>query len=314
MYHKVIKISERVFFIFIFNLFLMHKAGFVNIIGKPNAGKSTLMNALMGEKLSIITSKAQTTRHRITGILTGEDYQIVYSDTPGIIDPKYPLQKAMMNFVQQSLEDADILLWVIDATDTEAQDLVIEKVKRAHTNLVIALNKIDLIAQEKAQEIISFWQKEFPNMPVVPISALNKFNTDVLLEKIKDSLPEHPAYYDEDTLTDKSERFFASEIIREKIFLYYDQEIPYSTEVVITSFKETETIIRIQAEIIVERDSQKGILIGKGGKSLKKVGIEARKDMEAFFGKQIHLEQFVKVEKDWRKQERHLSRFGYILS
>ncbi|MCU0439119.1 MAG: GTPase Era [Raineya sp.] len=292
----------------------MHKAGFVNIIGKPNAGKSTLMNALMGEKLSIITSKAQTTRHRITGILTGEDYQIVYSDTPGIIDPKYPLQKAMMNFVQQSLEDADILLWVIDATDTEAQDLVIEKVKRANTNLVIALNKIDLIAQEKAQEIIAFWQKEFPNMSIVPISALNKFNTDVLLEKIKDSLPEHPAYYDEDTLTDKSERFFASEIIREKIFLYYDQEIPYSTETIITSFKETETIIRIQAEIIVERDSQKGILIGKGGKSLKKVGVEARKDMEAFFGKQVHLEQFVKVEKDWRKQERHLSRFGYILS
>lgn len=292
----------------------MHKAGFVNIIGKPNAGKSTLMNALMGEKLSIITSKAQTTRHRITGVLTGEDYQIVYSDTPGIIDPKYPLQKAMMNFVQQSLEDADILLWVIDATDPEAQDLVIEKIKRANTNLVIGLNKIDLVAQEKAQEIISLWQKEFPNMSIVPISALNKFNTDVLLEKIKDALPEHPAYYDNDTLTDKSERFFASEIIREKIFLYYDQEIPYSTETVITSFKETETIIRIQAEIIVERDSQKGILIGKGGKSLKKVGVEARKDMEAFFGKQVHLEQFVKVEKDWRKQERQLSRFGYILS
>ncbi|KOY87903.1 GTPase Era [bacterium 336/3] len=292
----------------------MHKAGFVNIIGKPNAGKSTLMNALMGEKLSIITSKAQTTRHRITGVLTGEDYQIVYSDTPGIIDPKYPLQKAMMNFVQQSLEDADILLWVIDATDPEAQDLVIEKIKRANTNLVIGLNKIDLVAQEKAQEIMSFWQKEFPNMSIVPISALNKFNTDVLLEKIKDALPEHPAYYDNDTLTDKSERFFASEIIREKIFLYYDQEIPYSTETVITSFKETETIIRIQAEIIVERDSQKGILIGKGGKSLKKVGVEARKDMEAFFGKQVHLEQFVKVEKDWRKQERQLSRFGYILS
>jgi len=313
MYHKVINFSKRVFFIFIFNFFSMHKAGFVNIIGKPNAGKSTLMNALMGEKLSIITSKAQTTRHRITGILTGEDYQIVYSDTPGIIDPKYPLQKAMMNFVQQSLEDADILMWVIDATDPEAQDLVIEKVKRANTNLVIALNKIDLVTQEKSQEIINFWQNQFPEMSIVPISALNKFNTELLLEKIKNALPEHPAYYDEDTLTDKSERFFASEIIREKIFLYYDQEIPYSSEIVITSFKETDTIIRIQAEIIVERDSQKGILIGKGGKSLKKVGVEARKDMEAFFGKQVHLEQFVKVEKDWRKQERQLSRFGYIL-
>jgi GTP-binding protein Era len=290
----------------------MHKAGFVNIIGKPNAGKSTLMNALMGEKLSIITAKAQTTRHRIMGILTGENYQIVYSDTPGIIDPKYPLQKAMMNFVQQSLEDADILLWVIDVTDFENQDLVIAKLQRVQTSIIIALNKVDLLSQEKVQERIVQLQKDFPTSPIVPLSALTKFNTDFLLERIKETLPEHPAYYDEDTLTDKSERFFASEIIREKIFLNYEQEIPYCCEVQITSFKEDEKIIRIQAEIIVERDTQKGIVIGKEGKSLKKVGIEARKDMEAFFGKQIHLEQRVKVEKDWRKQERQLGRFGYI--
>ncbi|GAB4490016.1 MAG: GTPase Era [Raineya sp.] len=290
----------------------MHKAGFVNIIGKPNAGKSTLMNALMGEKLSIITSKAQTTRHRIMGVLTGEGFQIVYSDTPGIIDPKYPLQKAMMNFVSQSLEDADVLLWVIDATDTENQDLVIAKLQKVHTPIIIALNKIDLLLQEVVQARIESLQKDFPRTQVIPISALSKFNTDFLLESIKKTLPEHPAYYDEDTLTDKSERFFAAEIIREKIFLYYEQEIPYCSEVQIVSFKEDENIIRIQAEIIVERDTQKGIIIGKEGKSIKKVGIEARKDMEAFFGKQIHLEQRVKVEKDWRKQEKQLSRFGYL--
>ena len=288
------------------------KSGFVNIIGKPNAGKSTLMNALMGEKISIITAKAQTTRHRIMGVLTGEDYQIVYSDTPGIIDPKYPLQKAMMSFVNQSLEDADILLWVIDATDTESQELVIAKLQRVSTGIVIALNKIDLLSQDKVQLIIDKLQADFPETDIVPISALNKFNTDYLLEKIKGALPEHPAYYDEDTLTDKSERFFAAEIIREKIFLNYEQEIPYCCEVQIVSFKEDENIIRIQAEIIVERDTPKGIGIGKEGKSLKKVGIESRKDMEAFFGKQIHLEQRVKVEKDWRKQERQLGRFGYI--
>lgn len=290
----------------------MFKSGFVNIIGKPNAGKSTLMNALMGEKLAIVTAKAQTTRHRIMGVLTGEDFQIVYSDTPGIIDPKYPLQKAMMSFVNQSLEDADILLWVIDATDTENQDLVIAKLQRVSTAIVIALNKIDLLSQDKAQSIIDKLQADFPETDIVPVSALNKFNTDVLLDKIKTALPEHPAYYDEDTLTDKSERFFAAEIIREKIFLNYGQEVPYCCEVQIVSFKEDENIIRIQAEIIVERDTQKGIVIGKEGKSLKKVGVEARKDMEAFFGKQIHLEQRVKVEKDWRKQERQLGRFGYI--
>lgn len=291
----------------------MHKAGFVNIIGKPNAGKSTLMNALMGEKLSIITAKPQTTRHRIMGILTGQDFQIVYSDTPGIIDPKYPLQKAMMNFVEQSLEDADILLWVIDATDTENQDLVVAKLQSVSTPTVIALNKIDLLPQQKVQARIEQLQKDFPHAQVVPVSALNNFNTDFLLQKIKEILPQHPAYYDEDTLTDKSERFFAAEIIREKIFLHYEQEIPYCCEVQIVSFKEDEKIIRIQAEIIVERDTQKGIIIGKAGEALKKVGIEARKDMEAFFGKQIYLEQRVKVEKDWRKREKQLGRFGYLL-
>lgn len=291
----------------------MYRAGFVNIIGKPNAGKSTLMNALVGEKLSIITAKAQTTRHRIMGVITGEDFQIVYSDTPGIIDPKYPLQKAMMSFVQQSLEDADILLWVIDVSDTETQEMVIEKVKKAATSLVVVLNKIDLISQEKAKKIIDFWSEQFPNTPVIPISALKVFNTELVLQHIQELLPLHPAYFDEQTLTDKSERFFAAEIIREKIFLYYEQEIPYSSEVQITAFKEEEKIIRIQAEIIVERESQKGILIGKGGKALKKVGVEARKDMEAFFGKQVFLEQYVKVEKEWRKEERQLGRFGYLM-
>lgn len=290
----------------------MFKSGFVNIIGKPNAGKSTLMNALMGEKLSIITAKAQTTRHRIIGVLTGKDFQIVYSDTPGIIDPKYPLQKAMMNFVNQSLEDADILLWVIDATDTDSQDLVIAKLQKVSTPIVIALNKIDLLSQDKVQNTLEKLQTEFPEAKIIPVSALEQFNIDFLLENLKATLPEHPAYYDADTLTDKSERFFAAEIIREKIFLNYEQEIPYCCEVQIVSFKEDENIIRIQAEIIVERDTQKGIIIGKEGKALKKVGIEARKDMEAFFGKQIHLEQRVKVEKDWRRQERQLSRFGYI--
>jgi GTP-binding protein Era len=292
----------------------MFKSGFVNIIGKPNAGKSTLMNVLVGEKLSIITPKAQTTRHRIMGIITGEDFQIVYSDTPGIIEPKYSLQKAMMNFVQQSLEDADILLWVIDVCDTEQLDLVIEKLQKTNTPLIIALNKVDLFSQDKVQVLIEKFCKDFPKAQIVPISALNGFNIDLLLEKIKTLLPEHPPYFDEDSLTDKPERFFAAEIIREKIFLNYEQEIPYCCEVQIVSFKESEKIIRIEAEIIVERESQKGIIIGKGGNALKKVGIEARKDMEAFFGKQVYLQQSVKVAKDWRKQERQLSRFGYILN
>lgn len=291
----------------------MHKAGFVNIIGKPNAGKSTLMNTLVGEKLSIITAKAQTTRHRIMGVISADDFQIIYSDTPGFISPKYPLQKAMMHFVEQSLEDADVLLWVIDLQDKERDELLIQKIKNTQSKLIIVLNKIDLLSQEKVNEMIVAYEQEFPHTKVVPISALKSFNTELLLQEIKNLLPEHPAYFEEDTLTDKTERFFASEIIREKIFLHYDQEIPYSTEVQITAFKEDEKIIRIQAEILVERDSQKGIIIGKGGKALKQVGIEARKDMEAFFGKQVHLEQFVKVEKEWRKQEKQLSRFGYIL-
>jgi GTP-binding protein Era len=287
------------------------KSGFVNIIGKPNAGKSTLMNALVGEKLAIVTPKAQTTRHRIKGILTTDSYQIVFSDTPGIIEAKYALHKVMMKFVEESLEDADLLLWVIDVSDNEEDEKLITLLSQHQNRLMIILNKIDLINQKTLENKVLEWQKHFPNVPILPISASNRFQTDVLLEKIVEKLPEHPAYFDEDALTDKTERFFAAEILREKIFLHYQKEVPYSTDVQIISFKEKEGILHIQAEIIVERESQKGILIGKGGKDLKKVGTEARKEMELFFGKKVHLEQFVKVEKDWRKQEKWLKRLGY---
>ncbi|PKQ68064.1 GTPase Era [Raineya orbicola] len=287
------------------------KSGFVNIIGKPNAGKSTLMNALVGEKLAIVTPKAQTTRHRIKGILTTDSYQIVFSDTPGIIEAKYALHKVMMKFVEESLEDADLLLWVIDVSDNEEDEKLITLLSQHQDRLMIILNKIDLINQKTLESKVLEWQQLFPNVPILPISAINQFQTDVLLQKIVERLPEHPAYFDEDALTDKTERFFAAEILREKVFLHYQKEVPYSTDVQIISFKEKEGILHIQAEIIVERESQKGILIGKGGKDLKKVGTEARKEMEQFFGKKVHLEQFVKVEKDWRKQEKWLKRLGY---
>lgn len=289
----------------------MMKSGFVNIIGKPNAGKSTLMNVLVGEKLAIVTPKAQTTRHRIKGILTTDSYQIVFSDTPGIIEAKYALHKVMMRFVEECLEDADLLLWVIDASDNEKDEKLISLLSKHQDRLMIILNKIDLINQKTLENKVLEWQQIFPNVPILPISASNRFQIDVLLQKIIEKLPQHPAYFDEEALTDKTERFFAAEILREKIFLHYQKEVPYSTDVQIVAFKESEELLHIQAEIIVERDSQKGILIGKGGKDLKKVGTEARKEMEQFFGKKVHLEQFVKVEKDWRKQEKWLKRLGY---
>jgi len=290
-----------------------HKAGFVSIVGKPNVGKSTLMNAMVGEKLSIITSKAQTTRHRIMGILNGENFQIVYSDTPGIIEPKYELHKSMMRFVNVSLEDADIILFVTDIYEKFDEDDVLKKLRRIdHIPVYIIINKVDLAKQEEVEEKINYWKEQFPiAKDVIPLSALEKFNTEKIFQLIQDALPVHPPYYNKEDITDKSERFFASEIIREKIFLNYKKEIPYSTEVGITSFKEDDKIIRIAAEIYVERDSQKGIIIGPEGKMLKKVGTEARIDMELFFGKKVFLETFVKIEPDWRSKLNKLDKFGY---
>jgi GTPase len=288
-----------------------HKAGFVSIIGKPNVGKSTLMNAMIGEKLSIITSKAQTTRHRIMGILNGEDFQIVYSDTPGILEPKYELHKYMMKYVHTSLEDADVVLLVKEVFEKVEDEEIFKRLRNLKVPLFILLNKVDKAEQQDIQQKLEEWKTVLPAKEIIPISALNNYNVDKVFSLILENLPVHPPYYPKDELTDRPERFFASEIIREKIFLNYTQEIPYSCQVVITSFKESDDIIRINSEIYVERATQKGILIGKGGESLKKVGIEARKDMEAFFGKKVFLEQFVKVEPDWRKNEQKLRRFGY---
>lgn len=288
-----------------------HKAGFVSIVGKPNVGKSTLMNALVGEKISIITSKAQTTRHRIMGIVNGEDFQIVYSDTPGIIEPKYELQKSMMRFVRFSLEDADVVLFVTDIFEKYDEDDVIKRLHKTDAPIFMLINKIDLAKPEQIEEKIQYWQDKINAKKIITVSALNKINLDEVFQTIMDHLPEHPAYYDKEELTDKPERFFAAEIIREKIFQNYDKEIPYSTEVVITDFKEKETIIEIRAQIYVERDSQKGIIIGKKGEMLKKIGMAARKDMEDFFQKKVFLEQHVKVEADWRNKDRTLKNFGY---
>jgi GTP-binding protein Era len=288
------------------------KAGFVSIIGKPNVGKSTLMNKILGEKLSITTYKAQTTRHRIMGILNGDNFQMVYSDTPGIIKPKYELHKSMMNFVKSSLEDADLVLWVMDINDKEEQEEVTRYLKFLKVPIILVLNKIDTLKLNEVEAELEEISKVVPRNNIVPVSALLGTNIDTLLEKIKEFLPIHPPYFDPEELTDKSERFFASEIIREKIFLNYSEEIPYAVEVVVNSFKEKEDIIVISANILVERDSQKGIIIGKNGTSLKKVGIEARTDMETFFGKKVFLEQFVKVVPEWRRDKKFLERFGYI--
>lgn len=292
-----------------------HRAGFVSIIGKPNVGKSTLMNVLVGEKLSIITSKAQTTRHRIMGILNGNHegtpFQLVYSDTPGVVTPAYKLHESMMTFVKGSLEDADVVLFVVEIGEKAADHEVLPLLRRTQAPIVLVLNKIDLSNQEQVDAKINEWQQALEPAAIVPISALLNANIQTLFDAIVTRLPVHPPYFAEDELTDKPERFFASEIIREKIFLNYRQEIPYSSEVVVTEFREKEDIIVIRAEIMVERQSQKGILIGDKGSMLKRVGVQARKDLETFFGKKVFLEQFVKVEPDWRSKENKLRQFGY---
>ena len=289
-----------------------HKAGFVNIIGNPNVGKSTLMNALVGEKLSIVTSKAQTTRHRIMGIVNGEDYQIVYSDTPGILKPKYRLQESMMNFVETAIGDADTILYVTDTVEQpDKNDEWVEKLQRLECPVILVINKIDISTQEKVVELMRWWQEKLPKATIFPASAQEKFNLDSIFEAIVASLPVAPPWYDKDVFTDRTLRFFASEIIREKIFLNYSQEIPYSCEVVIEQFKEGEERYEISAVIYVERETQKGIIIGKGGTALKKVGTQARLDMEDFFQKKIYLNLFVKTDDGWRQSKKELKRFGY---
>ena len=291
---------------------MAHKAGFVNIIGSPNVGKSTLMNVLVGERLSIITSKAQTTRHRIMGIVNGEDFQIVYSDTPGVLKPNCKLQESMMEFVHTAITDADLLLFVTDIyEDIKLEEHILNKIKHAKVPVLLLVNKIDLATQEKLEEKVAYWKTEVPAAEVIPVSALEKFNITYIFDRIIALLPEGPGFYEKDQLTDKPEKFFVSEIIREKILTNYKKEIPYSVEVVVESFKEEEKIIKIRAEIMVVRESQKGIIIGHQGKALKKVGTEARKDMEEFLQKQVFLELFVKVNKDWRDSDQQLKRFGY---
>jgi GTPase len=290
----------------------MHKSGFVNIVGNPNVGKSTLMNALVGERISIITSKAQTTRHRIMGIVNGEDFQIIYSDTPGVLKPNYRLQESMRKFSNSALTDADVLLYVTDVFDSNEKNAdFVEKVNENTASLLLIINKIDLIDQEKLEVLVEKWQQLLPRAEIYPVSALEKFNIDPLFKRIKDLLPDSPAFFEKDQLTDKPARFFVNEIIREKILMNYEKEIPYAVEVEVEQFTEEDKLIRISAVIYAERDSQKGILIGHGGKSLKKVGTEARKDLEVFFDKKVFLELFVKVEKDWRNKDLKLRGFGY---
>lgn len=290
----------------------VHKAGFVNIIGCPNVGKSTLMNALVGERLSIITSKAQTTRHRIMGIVSGDDYQVVFSDTPGIIKPLYKLQEKMMQFVITALADADLFLYITDIfEDIQLEESYLAKLQKTKTPILLLINKIDIATQAQLEESILKWRERLPNAEIMAISALEKFNIDKIMGRIIELLPNGDAFYSKEEFTDKPERFFVSEIVREKILLNYKKEIPYSVEVVVNSFKEEERIIKIQVDILVERDSQKGIIIGDKGSALKRVGTAARKDMETFFKKQIFLELFVKVDKDWRSNESRLKNFGY---
>ncbi len=293
-----------------------HQAGFVSIVGKPNVGKSTLMNALVGERLSIITSKAQTTRHRIMGIVNGDDFQIVYSDTPGLVKPQYELHQAMMRFVDIALEDADVILFVTDLYEKyEAEpggdDAYMQKLINSEVPVVLVMNKIDLAKGSQALDKMNYWQEIVKPAESIMVSALEGLNVAAVLEAILQRLPQHPPYFDKDQITDKPERFFAAEIVREKIFMNYKQEVPYSSEVLVTEFKEDEQIIRMRCEIYVERATQKGILIGKGGAGLKKVGIQARADLEKFFGKQVHLEQHVKVVPNWRREHRKLQNFGY---
>ncbi len=289
-----------------------HKAGYVNIIGNPNVGKSTLMNALVGERLSIITSKAQTTRHRILGIVNDEQHQIVFSDTPGVMNPAYKLQENMMDFVQGAFHDADILLYMVETGEKGLKDeKLFERLKNIDLPILLLLNKIDRVEQDFVKEQIVFWKELLPNAEIHPISALNKFNLDLVMARIKALLPVSPPYFEKDALTDKSERFFVSETIREKILKYYKKEIPYSVEIEVEEFFDEEDIIKIRAIIFVARESQKGIIIGHKGRALKKVGTLARRDMEAFFQKKIFLDLYVKVNKDWRDDDKQLKRFGY---
>ena len=290
----------------------MHKAGFVNIVGNPNVGKSTLMNQLVGERISIATFKAQTTRHRIMGIVNTPEMQIVFSDTPGVLKPNYKLQESMLAFSESALQDADVLLYVTDVVENPEKNRdFLDKVSRMTVPVLLLINKIDQSDQKSLGDIVEKWHGLLPNAEILPISAKNKFGTDILLKRIQELLPESPAFFDKDQLTDKPARFFVSEIIREKILLYYDKEIPYSVEVGVERFKEDDKHIHINAVIYVERDSQKGIIIGHQGVALKKVSTESRKSLEKFFGKSIYLEVFVKVDKDWRSSERELSHFGY---
>ena len=291
---------------------MAHKAGFVNIIGNPNVGKSTLMNALVGERLSIISPKAQTTRHRIFGILNDPEYQVVFSDTPGIIKPAYGLQESMMNFVKDAFEDADVFLYLVEPGEKELKDeAIFQKLQNATIPVLLLINKIDTIDQAKLEQAAEHWKQLLPNAELIPIAALKKFNTDYVLRRILELLPESPPYFDKEAITDRTERFIVSEIIREKILNTYSKEIPYSVEVVVESFKEEEDIIRIASVIYVARETQKGIIIGHKGSKIKRVGTDARKDCETFFGKKIFLELFVKVSKNWRDDEQKLKRFGY---
>ena len=297
-----------------------HRSGFVNIVGNPNVGKSTLMNALVGERLSIITSKAQTTRHRILGIVNGEDFQMVYSDTPGVLSPNYQLQEKMLEFSRSALVDADVLLYVTDVNDNVDRNAdFLDKVKKiakanANAKVFLVINKIDLTTQDTLENLVAFWHTQLPEAEIFPISAQERFGVAQLFDAIKEALPEGPAFFPKDQLTDKSERFFVNEIIREKILLNYDKEIPYSVEVEVESFQEEERLIRINAVIYCERDSQKGILIGKAGSALKRVGSQARKDIEEFFQKPVFLQLFVKVDREWRSNIGRLKHYGYDLS
>ena len=290
----------------------MHKSGFINIIGNPNVGKSTLMNNLVGEKLSIITSKAQTTRHRILGIVNGDNFQLIFSDTPGIIKPSYELQDSMMDFVKSALEDADVILYMVEIGEKSIKDPdVHNKIQSTKTPTIILLNKIDLSNQEDLENQINIWSNKYPNTEIYPISALNNFNTEKVINRIIELIPESPPYFPKDQLTDKPERFFVNEKLREKILLYYNKEIPYSVEVQTEEFKEEESIIKIRSLILVERESQKGIIIGHKGVALKKIGTKARIDLEKFFGKKVFIELHVKVSKNWRSNLNQLKKFGY---
>ncbi len=291
---------------------MSHKSAFVNIVGSPNVGKSTLMNCLVGEKLSIVTSKAQTTRHRIHGLVNGDDYQIVFSDTPGVVNASYKLHEAMMSYVESSFKDADILLFITDMNETEMNHKeTLERIQKLRIPVLLIINKIDLGDQEKVVARREYWQERVPNAEIIPISALHKFNVEPIWNRILELAPEGPAYFDKDELSDRPMRFFVSEIIREKIFLHCDKEVPYACQVEIEEYKESETITHIRAVIVVERDSQKGILIGKKGDMLKKIGKAARIDIEAFIGQKVFLETYIKVDKDWRASDQKLKKYGY---